>query len=51
MTLKDGVSWTEVNYRVVESAERDQTERMCRLISLYTLRKKIPRRRERPCKG
>ena len=33
------VSLTEINDRTVESAEQDQTARMCRLILLYTLRK------------
>ena len=34
----DGVSSTETNNRIAESAEQDQTARMCSLILLYTLR-------------
>ena len=33
------VPLTEINERAAESAEQDQTARMCRLILLYTLRK------------
>ena len=34
----DGTSLTEINGIVAESAEQDQTARMCSLILLYTLR-------------
>ena len=37
------VSWTEIHNRTAESAEQDQTARMCRLILPYTLRKINPR--------
>ena len=33
----DGVTLTKINYRAMESAEQDQTARMCRLILLYSL--------------
>ena len=36
------VSSTEVDDRVAESAEQDQTARMCRLILLYSLRQNKP---------
>ena len=36
------VSWTEIHNRTAESAEQDQTARMCRLILPYTLRKNKP---------
>ena len=32
------VSVTELNVEVAESAEQDQTARMCRLILIYTFR-------------
>ena len=32
------ISFTETNGRIAESAERDQTAFMCKLILLYTLR-------------
>ena len=38
MTL-GGILCTEIKDRPVESAEQDQTARMCSLILLYTLRK------------
>ena len=34
-----GLSFTESIDRISESAEQDQTARMCRLILLYSLRK------------
>ena len=37
----NGVSLTEINAGAAESAEQDQTARMCRLILLYILRKMI----------
>ena len=37
--MLDRVSLTEIGSRQMESAEQDQTARMRRLISLYTLRK------------
>ena len=40
-----GVSLTEIDDRSAESAEQDQTTRMCRLILLYTIRKLKPRSR------
>ena len=36
----DGVSLIGISDRVVESADQDQTARMCRLILLYTLRER-----------
>ena len=35
----EGILLIEINDRAAESAERDQTTRMCSLILLYTLRK------------
>ena len=40
----NGVCWvslSEINDNAAESAEQDQTARMCRLILLYTLRKTV----------
>ena len=38
----NGVSFTETDDRIAESADRDDTARMCSLILLYTLRKINP---------
>ena len=38
----DAVSSKEFNDRGMESAEQDQTARMCRLMLLYTLHKLHP---------
>ena len=38
MALLDHVPLTEFKYSATESADQDQTARMCRLILLYTLR-------------
>ena len=35
----DGLSLTEISDQAAESAEQDQTARMCRLILFYTIRK------------
>ena len=40
MALPDHVPLTEFMYRATESADQDQTARMCRLILIYTFRNK-----------
>ena len=44
-------SKTEINDRAAESAEQDQTLRMCRLILVYTLRRKKVHDHKRQDKG
>ena len=39
MTLEE-IPFTEISDKAAKSAEQDQTARMCRLILLYTFRKK-----------
>ena len=36
--ISDGVLLIKINNKTLESAEQDQTARMCRLIWLYTVR-------------
>ena len=43
----DRVLLMDINDTAAESAEQDQTARMCRLILLYTLRKKVHEQRIR----